>query len=155
MVSTYLGKPLSIERAKSLAHTHWLTYKGQEVGMTLPDMIQRTLSISGIPSKLECGTLDKIKYHISKNRPPIVLLRSGEKTWHYVVVIGYTENIVVIADPYSGNRRELSNEYFVNAWRFTHDMEGNRITHDSIKEIVLMTGISVQTYIIPNYRNYL
>ena len=77
----------------------------------------------GIPSTMQKGRLIDIKYYVSQNRPIIVLLRSGYQYWHYVVVIGYTETKLTIADP-GGYKHDMDNETFLNAWNFYADMQG-------------------------------
>ena len=44
-------------------------------------------------------SLDRLKYYVRQNRPPIILLRFGDFL-HYVVVVGYNSNgDFLIADP--------------------------------------------------------
>ena len=157
MLLTYFGKPMDVPEAKKLAHTTWLKYKGVEVGMTMPDGIAAVLNAAGIPAKIQHGSIEKLKYYISQDKLPIVLLRSGYKTWHYVVAIGYTETSIIIADPGGGNREEIIQSAFIGAWKFTHDMSGEAMPakFDPYFEAVKMADVYGETYVVPNCRSIL
>lgn len=118
------GKNVTLDEVKSQTKTQWFKYNDDPIGMTSPDCIVPAMNHFGVGSRLLRGDLDRLKYFVSKNRPAIVLLRSGQQTWHYVVVIGYTENKIIVADPGPGARKEMSVENFLGAWDFTHDMYG-------------------------------
>lgn len=118
------GKDVSLEEIKSQTKTKWFEYKGKPIGMTSPDYIAPAMKHFGVGAKSMRGNLDRLKYFVSQNRPPIVLLRSSKQTWHYVVVIGYTEEVIIIADPGPGKRKKLNIQWFMDSWDFTHDMYG-------------------------------
>ena len=159
MLLGYLGKPMDVDHAKKIAHTTWLKHNGQEIGMTLPIGIAATLKSAGVPAQVQHGNIERLKYFISKNKPPVVLLRSSVKTWHYVVAIGYTDDKIIIANPGCGEREDIPIKDFLSAWRFTSDMSGNVMPSksglDPYFELVRMSGVSGETYIVPNYRNLL
>ena len=121
MALNYLGREATIEGLKSKAKTTWYKSGDTEIGMTAPDVLAKA-----IPGKLKTGSLDEIKYHIDQNKPVIVLLRSGQTTWHYVVVIGYTEDNITMADP-AGYIHSKENDMFLSAWNFSTDMSGNEV----------------------------
>ena len=78
-------------------------------------------------------SLDEVRDFIDKNYPVIVLLQAWAerymtiKDWesdfengHYVVVIGYQENIIIFEDPASPRRTWLTEGEFLARW---HDKE--------------------------------
>jgi len=128
MVLKYYGKNVSIEEIKKIAKTTWYKSKEAEIGMTAPEYIETALKHFGVSSKLKIGNLNDLKAYIEQNRPPIVLLRSGKATWHYVVVIGYSPTKFTIADP-GGYEHTMENSLFENAWNFSSDMNGAEVTN--------------------------
>jgi hypothetical protein len=124
------GKDVTLDDVKSQTKTEWIQYGDEPIGMTSPEYIPVALGHFGLSSKNLRGDLNRLKYFVSKKRPVIVLLRSGKQTWHYVVVIGYTEDTIITADPGPGKRKEIKNEYFLGAWSFTHDMYGRNTQDD-------------------------
>jgi predicted double-glycine peptidase len=127
LLKTY-GKDVTLKDVKGKTKTQWFKWKGEPVGMTSPDMIASALTKLGVKSRMKRGNLNQIKYYVSQNRPPIVLLRSGNVYWHYVVVIGYDKNNIIVADPGSGKREVMKVEHFVGAWTFRTDMDGKDMT---------------------------
>lgn len=122
------GKDVSLEDVKSVTKTQWFKWKGESIGMTSPDMIAVALNHFGVKSKMRRGDLDQIKHYVSLGRPPVVLVRSGSVYWHYVVVIGYNESEIIIADPGSGKREVMPVEHFLGSWSFKTDMNGKDMT---------------------------
>ena len=156
MLLHYLDKPIDVPQAKKIANTVWLTYHGKEIGMTLPKGIAAILQSTGVPAQVKHGNIELLKYHISKNKPPIVLIRSGYKTWHYVVAIGYTKDSIIVADPGGGIIETMPQQRFVGAWKFTHDMSGEKMPDiDPYFEIVRLADVYGGTFIVPNHRNFL
>jgi len=98
--------------------------------MTAPDYIPVILKEYGVSAKLRYGRLGKVKHYVSQDRPVIVLLRSGYQTWHYVVVIGYDAEKIIVADPGYGQIEEMPNDHFFMAWDFSGDMDGEKIDCD-------------------------
>ena len=151
MVINWYGKEATVQSCKAQARSKWFEYNGAEVGMTLPDYITFCLRSHGIPAKLESGNIHKLKYYVSEKRPPIVLLRSGDRYWHYVVVTGYGENKIVIADPGGGRREEMDEKIFLGSWDFSCDMQGKEVAgFDLFRYIVeRVAGVSGHTMIVP------
>ena len=113
----------TIDDIKLYAITEWFELKDKKIGMTDPKQMEIALNKCGLKSISERGTLDRLKEVISKDKPVIVLLRSGQYTWHYVVVSGYDKNNIIIIDPIDGEIK-LDIIKFEQAWKFTHDMDG-------------------------------
>ena len=128
MVLNYFNNKVSIKEVKKIAKTEWFEYKNEPVGMTSPDYMAKALTYFGVNAKLEIGNLEKIKYYVSQNRPPIVLLRSGKSLWHYVVVVGYNRNMFLVADPGWGFRQNIKAEILESSWNFSSDMSGHKMT---------------------------
>lgn len=127
MILKRYGINVNLDEVQDNTKTEWFVYNEQPIGMTSPDYISRTLSQYGVSSKMRTGSLNLLKHHVSKNKPVIVLLRNGEKNWHYVVVIGFNELKVTIADPIGGRKRDMITEDFVGAWEFKTDMYGDSV----------------------------
>lgn len=130
MVLNWYDKSTTIDEVENITRTKWFDWKGQPIGMTSPDYIPVAMNELGVPVDLKRTNLDILKYHTSHNRPPIVLLRSGVRTWHYVVVIGYSEDEIVVADPGYGGQIIISVNDFMGAWNFKTDMRGRSVTKD-------------------------
>lgn len=118
------GIDASLEDVKNKTKTEWFKYDGNSIGMTSPEYIPIALKSYGLSARKTRGSIRKVKNLVSQGRPPIVLVRSGAKTWHYVVVIGYTEESVIVADPGHGQRREMTTDAFVGSWDFSTNMKG-------------------------------
>lgn len=123
MLLDYYNIDKTIDEIKSHTITEWLTLNDKKIGMTDPKQMGVALKECGLKSMSERGTLDRLKEVISKNKPIIALLRSGQYTWHYIVVIGYNENNITIIDPIDG-KINIDIIKFEQAWKFTHDMDG-------------------------------
>lgn len=152
MIVNWHGIKSSIEDCKQKTHTKWFVYKNKEVGMTLPDYIAVCLEKYGIDTELQSGNIHKLKKYVSENKPVIVLLRSGIQYWHYVVVIGYDQNNIIIADPGYGKRELIPEKIFTDSWKFKADMRGNQIPSgfDFYGYIVRTIGeVSEKTMIVP------
>ena len=141
MFLNYYNISTTIEEVQKRTKTHWLTYHDKSIGMTSPDYIPKALNEFGLHASLKEGTLDQIKQYVSQNRPVIVLVRSGFKTWHYIVVIGYDENTIYIADPSSGQEEEMSVENFISSWNFSTDMTGEKFGTDLYR--LMIRGIDI------------
>jgi predicted double-glycine peptidase len=115
------------EEVESLTRTKWFEYKGEPVGMTSPDYISVALRKCGVNSRLRRGNIDSLKHYISQDRPCIVLVRSSNTTWHYMVATGYSEKVMLFADPAIGNVRVLTLKDFLGSWNFLTDMDGNDV----------------------------
>lgn len=143
------GKDYTLDEVKDSTKTQWLTYNDQPIGMTSPEYLPIAMTKMGLPSLMLRGDLKRLKYYISQRRPVIVLLRSGELTWHYVVVIGYTEDVIVVADPGWGQRVEMPVENFLGSWSFKTDMRGNECGHESLVFLLKAAEVRSHTMIVP------
>jgi hypothetical protein len=128
MVLKRYGHNPTLDEVKSHTKTKWFSYNGKDIGMTSPDYVAIALRHYGVHAKLKRGDMTMLKHYISSDKPCIVLLRSSSVTWHYVVVIGYDDSKIVLADPGGGVRWEIPVDHFKMAWSFTGDMEGNLTT---------------------------
>lgn len=132
MVLELYGKHHSLSEVKNQTKTTWITHAGTDIGMTSPDYAVIALKHFGVKGHMFHGSFSDLKYYVSQKRPTIVLLRSGKSTWHYVVVIGYTPELVILADPAYGARREVPVKHFIDAWNFTSDILGREIVSKCI-----------------------
>lgn len=123
MLLRYAGQDVSIEEMKVAARTKWFNYRGKEFGMTTPECLATALTKYGIKSSVKETNLSALKYYVSQGRLPIVLVRSDKSKWHYVVVFGYTETEIHIADP-AGQIIVIPIEQFMRAWSFQTDIYG-------------------------------
>ena len=119
------GIKKTIDEVKKVTKTELFSHNGTKIGGTTPQNIELALNYFGVDSEMQYASLGKLKYYVSERRPPIVLLRSSEITWHFVVVIGYTEKNIEVADPGGGIRYSMPVDHFLGAWNFSTDMEGN------------------------------
>lgn len=179
MLFAYIGKDITIEDIKKEAHTEWIKYGDNRIGLTTPYELKNASDKLGLKTTLQTIDLNELKYYISRKKFPIVLLRSGEKYWHWVVAIGYDRNNIIISDP-CGLQYKINNEIFENAWNFNSDMRGNNYLNDCplcengyiypnigpigkcdqcggtgkiinvYKKLILWSGINANTAIVPN-----
>jgi hypothetical protein len=152
MLLNYYGIEATVTSVKQRTKTHWFTYKGEAIGLTLPTYIQVALASYGIETQIETGTIRKLKHYVSEGRLPIVLVRSGQKTWHYVVVIGYDQDNILIADPGWGERRKIATKTFNDAWSFTGNLEGDYFGSDfygNILRKVDLVNVTDHVLVVP------
>jgi hypothetical protein len=124
MVLNHYGKDISIDEVKKITKTVWYSRNGVDFGMTAPQLIREALDYFGFFSKLNYGGLDTLKHFVSLGKPCIVLIRSDEYTWHYIVVTGFSDGKINFANPTQGQMESVSEETFVRAWRWTGDLSG-------------------------------
>jgi len=124
MLLNYYGISTNVDEIKKLSKTEWFNYKGNPIGLTTPEYLQKAIEKKGLDCRLTHGNLDILKTSVSRDEPCLVLLRSGKTLWHYVVVVGYDERNVLFADPGSGRIETLSNDIFLESWKFSKDMSG-------------------------------
>jgi len=148
MVLNYYGKNVSIDEVKGVCQTHWFPFNDCPVGMTSPDFIKHAFKHYDISAKIVNTDLNHLKYYISENRLPVVLIRSGLSTWHYVVAIGYDKESIMLADP-SGDIYYVSNEHFKNAWSFNSDLRGSDFGFDYWGLGFNISDIRGNTLIVP------
>lgn len=133
MVLHYYSKDISLAEVTKLTYTEWIKFHdGTNFGMTAPDSIRQALHRSGVPARLRRGNIYELKKAISEGKPVIVLLRSGKETWHYCVVISYNDEGFVLADPGYGEARFINKDTFINSWKFTHSMNGEKCGYECV-----------------------
>jgi len=126
MLLNWYGHEPSLGEVESHTKTRWFNAGGEGFGMTVPGYVQSALTEMGVKSTLRNGSLGNLKHYVSCGRLPIVLLRSSTSTWHYVVVIGYDEDVIICADPGYGRRLRIPVANFLSSWEFKTDMRGNK-----------------------------
>lgn len=90
-----------------------------------------------------------LKNYIAQNRPPLVLVRSSELMWHYVVAVGYGEDFISIADPASGEIWDMPMDDFMGAWAFTQNMHGDKMENELIVKALESGDVYNFTMIVP------
>lgn len=125
MLLKYYGEDIKIEDIKKAAKTTWFKHDDVEIGMTTPEYIKVALDKYEVKSEIKQGNITDIKVALIDNRPPIVLLRSGQEIWHYVVVIGFKPNTIIYANPGSGKIETMPEDVFKKSWAFRSDMSGH------------------------------
>lgn len=126
MLLRFYGVDAKIDEVKKLTKTVWYTIDGKDFGMTAPSFIRDCLISYGFTALLKKGDLSHLKNIISSGRPSIVLVRSGEWNWHYIVVVGYGNGFIYFANPSSGEVEGLSESEFKRAWNWSGDLRGNK-----------------------------
>jgi len=127
MLLRYYSKNVTLDEVKKETFTEWFRFKdGTNFGMTAPDALRVALHKFGVESRVCRGNISQIKKFISEGKPVIVLVRSSNTTWHYFVVFGYDEKDIRIGDPNLGLSRHMPIPTFLNCWKFSHDMIGNK-----------------------------
>lgn len=151
MVLRYYGQDVTVEQIKQITKTHWFGNGADEVGMTAPDYIVKALRQHGLRANLRNDNFEEVKYEISQDRPVIVLVRSGKKTWHYMVAIGYTEKQMTFSDPADGQYYNVNVEHFLSAWSHDGNCSGEDYRVDSMfgKSSDYMKVLLRATEIIP------
>ena len=152
MLLNYYGVDVDLEEVRKHTKTDWFTYQETPIGMTSPDYIERALKDYKIKSKRQKSDVDHIKYYVSEERPPIVLVRSGLNTWHYVVVIGYDKQNLILADPAFGKERVITIDTFNKSWEFSGDLSGNYYGIDHWMLFIKTAEVSEFTLIVPKQR---
>lgn len=150
MVLNYYGHSVSVDQVSEESKTEWIEYKDESIGMTTPEYIPIALKHFGVPSKTRRGYLPRLKYYVSSGKPCIVLLRSGEFLWHYVVVIGYNVDFIIVADPGSGSCMEMPNEAFVGSWSFKTNMSGENMKNKWAVEALHILEVYPHSMVVPN-----
>lgn len=131
MVLHYYSKSITLNEVKKLTYTEWIKFaNGTNFGMTAPDSIRHALHRSGVPASVCRGNVYKIKKAIFEGKPVIVLLRSSKETWHYCVVISYNNEGFILADPSYGTTIFINKQQFMDSWKFTHNMHGEKCGYE-------------------------
>lgn len=151
MLLRYYGRTVTVEEVKTKTQTTWFNYKGKPVGATLPHQLKTALDAFDFDNSITQSNLDQLKYCVSQNRPPIVLLRSGKRLMHWVVVIGYDAECVVLADPGDGSQYPMDSDVFLHAWNFSGDMNGTQYGKDFYHFLIVVSEQSSNTCVVPKY----
>lgn len=121
------GKDVKFEDVTKITKTEWFKFRDNVIGTTIPEMIVRALDVNGVPARTMRGKMSHLKYYVSHKQPVIVILRTSSFNWHYVVVTGYDEEKIIVADPAWGGRWEMTAKMFEEAWCFDKDMDGREV----------------------------
>lgn len=134
MLLHYYGLAVGINKLKEIAGTRLFKMGDDEVGFTWPSKVQKSLTTFGLATTMKTeAKLDDVVTSVEENRPPIVLVRSSRKTWHYTVVIGHRlGRVFKMADPL-GYTYWLTARTFQDAWAFNGDLRGKPITGKDCK----------------------
>ena len=112
MVLYYYRNHKRLKHIWALGDIHTL-----ELG-TWPHELRQVLNEAGIPAHWYSEeALDDVRYYIRNNRPPILLLRLSNTTYHWVVAVGYDTryNEILIADP-NGRFKWWRAEDLLDSW---------------------------------------
>lgn len=127
MVLKHRGNPQPLSEIRKQTCTDLLVTENIELGGTTPEFMQIALDHYGIPCTMETANMERLKWQVSQGLTPVALVRSGYRFWHWVVVIGYNEKDIIIADPGSGAIESIPSEIFRNAWNFNSDIYGQNV----------------------------
>lgn len=126
MILQYLNIENDFDKVYKLTYTKWFDSENKKIGMTFPDLIVNCFDHYKIKSHIKSQSdINFIKSNITKNKPPIVLVRSSKLTWHYMTAIGYNENNLIFSNPSTGEYEEVNQEVFLNSWNYLGDYHGN------------------------------
>ncbi len=128
MVLKYYGKSVGIQTLKRSASTRILKFGDDEVGFTFPTRIETALDSFGVCATAYTGaSAGNIVDFINQNRPPILLVRSSKKTWHYIVASGHrSDGQIYVTDP-AGKCYWIDVDDLNQAWQFDGDLQGHPI----------------------------
>ena len=150
MVLKYYGKEVTIDEVKKQTKTHWWTLGKTPIGMTEPSMIKSAMGHFGVPAQMRWGrSLHVLKHFVAQDKPVIVLVRSGDTTWHYVVVTGFDKEEFTIVDPGPGKTYKMKKDVLDKCWNFTHDMDGDECDNDLLKNLLFNLDVYPRSMIIP------
>lgn len=150
MILNHYGKRVSPDEVKKFSQTVWFTQKGKDIGMTSPDYLPVAMVEFGLSTTMRYGNLDVLKHYIAQNKPCIVLVRSGEKLWHYIVVYGFTPEKLKIADPGRGNLYEMNEKTFIGCWSWETDMRGTCYGNTYLCTLLKAMEVYPYTFICPD-----
>ena len=152
MVLNHYDKKVTVDQVKERTATSWFSYEGKEIGMTAPEFIPLAMDSFGVSVEKTRGSIQSLRYYVSQDKPVIILLRSTATTWHYIVVIGYTEEKVIYAEPDGGGKiKEMDWNKFEGAWKFTSDMLGNELESDWLYFMIKFAGVKGYTMFVPKF----
>jgi len=150
MILCHYGKRVSPDEVKRLTKTVWFTQDGKDFGMTSPDYLPIAMNFLGVPAALRYGDLDVLKHYVAENKLCIVLVRSGEMLWHYIIVYGFTLDKLKIADPGSGTLYKMNEKTFMGCWSWRTDMGGKPCGKEYICTLLWIMEVYPYTFICPD-----
>lgn len=103
------------------------TFRGNTIGFSTPKGVAYGLCQNGVSCKITRGNVYYLKSLVCSGIPPIVLLRSDSDMWHWVVVIGYDREFIIIADPFTGKMEKIKISAFESSWAFSGNMDGGKV----------------------------
>ena len=124
MILRFYGKNVEVNEIKKITKTVWYSKGDKDFGMTAPELIRICLKKYNLNAKIKTGNIKKLKCVVGSGKPCIVLIRSGEWNWHYVIVIGYDKEMIYYANPTDAEIDALSVDEFDRAWNWTSDIRG-------------------------------
>lgn len=130
MVLKYYGVSAGVEPLKTVAKTQWFAAGKERVGLSVPSGLRDAMNRYGVGSVvgvMKRGGLDSVMTMIDDDRPPILLVRSGVKTWHYIVAVAYRKGGAEfkVADP-SGSSYWISRTNLDRGWTFSGDYSSGK-----------------------------
>ena len=135
MVLGLYGKDVGLETMTRAARTSYFdvkipgtatkmfTFKKSDWGYTNPNHLRDALNRYVRVSKKENASVQDIARAIQQNKPVIVLVRNGMKSFHYFIIVGYVTNVT-------------NNEKRVTHWRIvdTNGSSPELISHKDFKK---------------------
>ena len=149
LINHYGNKEVTLNQIKLHTKTVWFNYHGTDFGMTSPNYISVALDKYGIHNRIRRGNLDVLKHYICLNKPCIILVRTGQFLWHYVVVVGYTEEKILIYDT-NGTSYYVDNERFLKFWSWESDMDGVICEDNEFCMMLRILEVYPHTFIVPD-----
>lgn len=150
MVLSHYNKRVSVKEVEKYCKTTWFKYEGKDIGMTSPEFISMSLNAYNISNTLKYGDIDLLKHCISENRPCIVLVRSGDRYWHYIVVYGFTKDQFLIADPHLGSWYSMNIDTLKGCWSWETDMRGKNCDNIYLSSLLKAMQVYPNTFICPD-----
>lgn len=102
---------------------------------TYPSEVKQALNRLGVPAHrydedtqgYRDDPYGRLRSYVNRDRPPIILLRLGEKAYHWVVVVGYNSaaNEYLLADPAHPRYKWVSRAWLAPRWRLSYQGSGN------------------------------
>ncbi len=94
-------------------------------GFTMPSGIKigvtREFSLP-CAERRKCSA-DDLRRAINQGQPPIVLVRSGDKLLHWLIVVGYSDAGFTVLDPGDGKEHAVKEAHLVKSWNLDGDYE--------------------------------
>ena len=104
-----IGDAVSIRRALYLPKEHGIRASAMKT----------YLDQNGFRAFAFAGEWSDLRHHIANGRPLIVALKTGEDSFHYVVVAGVGEGTIVLNDPADRKLRKYDRKDFEKRWTAT------------------------------------